>query len=233
MPDKVRSKGLRNGHRPTTGAGLRCSPRQTLTGSSINCDVNAATILLHIASPQACDLTPAEGTHGGDEDECAELRAGHAVGQLKDLSDGKDRSLLRCLPISSSDATWVADQEPIVLDRCRQHCTQQPVRLGDDRLGDTLVQQGGPPLPQTSCRQTIQRVLTELGSHVLVEQTAVELDRRRAESGPLADPFIRILAEKYPAAVGIGPLLPRDLGLDQRQVLRRIRLAFATAVPAG
>jgi len=35
--------------------------------------------------------------------------------------------------------TFARDVAPIIFDRCRQHSPQQPVRLGNDRLGDTLV----------------------------------------------------------------------------------------------
>jgi hypothetical protein len=62
-----------------------------------------------------------------DKDRGAQLWARHSVGQLKDLVDGKDRSLLGCFPICSLDATRVANQGPIVLDRCDQHCPQQPI----------------------------------------------------------------------------------------------------------
>jgi hypothetical protein len=85
--------------------------------------VKVATVLIHVASPKAGDLSPPQGTHRGNEDECAELRTGHAVGQLEDLSDAKDRSFLGCFPVSSSDATRIADQELIILDCCRQHGT--------------------------------------------------------------------------------------------------------------
>jgi hypothetical protein len=85
MPGKVGSEGLRNGHGPTTGAGLRCFPHQTLTGQldQLRCDVNAATVLLHITPAKTGDLAPPQGAHGSNEDEGAQRRTRHPVSQLK------------------------------------------------------------------------------------------------------------------------------------------------------
>src|ERR671917_897763 len=129
MPGKVCLQGLRNRHCPTTGARLRRSSYQALTWQvdQLGRDVDAATVLLDITPSQSGDLAPPQGAHGSDEDEGPQRWARHTVGQFKNLGDGKDRSLVRTFPISSSNTTGIAYQEPIIFDRCRQHRPQQPV----------------------------------------------------------------------------------------------------------
>src|SRR4051812_24180063 len=86
-----------------------------------------------------------------------------------------------------------------------------PLRMGRRRSSTTRLSRYGPS------GQLADLYAAEGGRDVAFQQPCVELDRLRSEVWALLDLDCRVLAERDPSPLRVGPLAGDELSLDQRK----------------